>query len=180
MSIVTLAQAKAQGRITETSEDALIQGYIDAAEQTAMRYLNRNVYADATAFTADMATAGDTLSAAQALWLAAQTTYQVADEPSDYEEGQRYVYTNPLYPLPDDLASIIYEAADAQWREAKETYAMIAYGKVTFPAFEQAVVLLTQGWYANRENMTFDVGTTAELPEGFRQLLFPWRVRMGV
>jgi hypothetical protein len=45
MSIVTLAEAKAQLRVDGAEEDTLIQSYIDAAEAAAAQYLNRALYA---------------------------------------------------------------------------------------------------------------------------------------
>ena len=44
MSIVTLAEAKAQLRVDGAEEDTLIQSYIDAAESAAAQYLNRALY----------------------------------------------------------------------------------------------------------------------------------------
>src|SRR5574337_729900 len=62
MSLVTLDLAQAQCRITWTSEDVLLHAYIDAAERHAMRFLNRNVYADS----ASLATAVAAVPAALA------------------------------------------------------------------------------------------------------------------
>ena len=44
MSIVTLAEAKAQLRVDGAEDDTLIQSYIDAAESAAAQYLNRALY----------------------------------------------------------------------------------------------------------------------------------------
>ena len=44
MSITTLVEAKAHLRVTHSSEDTLIQIYIDAAEENASEYLNRAIY----------------------------------------------------------------------------------------------------------------------------------------
>jgi hypothetical protein len=44
MSIVTLAEAKAQLRVDGADEDTLIQSYLDAAESAAAQYLNRALY----------------------------------------------------------------------------------------------------------------------------------------
>ena len=52
MSLVTLSQAKQHLRVDDTHEDALIQLYIDAAEQSTADYLERGVYSDAAALAA--------------------------------------------------------------------------------------------------------------------------------
>lgn len=44
MSITTLAEAKLHLRVTNTAEDTLIQHYINAAEENAAQYLNRQIY----------------------------------------------------------------------------------------------------------------------------------------
>lgn len=180
MSIVTIEQAKAQGRITTTAEDVLIQMYLDAAEQHACRYLNRYVYADAPSVTAAQAAAAAALAAAETAWITAQTVYAAADEPSEEYPNERYIFPGISYPLPDDAASAVFDAARSMWHSTVEDFRMTAYGIPVFPVFVQAVILLVQGWYANRENMTMEVNTTAELPEGFRMLLFPYRARLGV
>ncbi len=47
MSLVTLATAKLHLRVDHADEDALIQLFIDAAEQSTADYLERGVYPDA-------------------------------------------------------------------------------------------------------------------------------------
>ena len=180
MSIVTLVQAKAQGRITESAEDDLIQGYLDAAEQQAARYLNRSVYPDATTLAAAMTAAPVTLTAANVVWMTAQTAYQLADVPDESVPDQQYAYTGLSFPLPDDVPGAIFLAAQAAWKSALEQFYMDMHAVAIFPVFQQAVILLVQGWYANRENMTFEASAAGELPEGFRMLLFPYRARLGV
>jgi len=45
MSIISLSTAKLHLRVDGTDEDATIQIYLDASEQIASQYLNRNLYA---------------------------------------------------------------------------------------------------------------------------------------
>ena len=49
MSLVSLVLAKQHLRVSGTAEDALIGLYLGAAENAAMRYMNRKVYENATA-----------------------------------------------------------------------------------------------------------------------------------
>lgn len=52
MSLVDVPTAKLHLRVDDSAEDALIQLYIDAAEASAVEFLNRNVYADQAALDA--------------------------------------------------------------------------------------------------------------------------------
>lgn len=52
MSLVDLEAAKLHLRVDDEDEDSLIQIYLDAAEQAAIDFLNRNVYADQEALDA--------------------------------------------------------------------------------------------------------------------------------
>ena len=52
MSLVDLEAAKLHLRVDGEDEDSLIQIYLDAAEQAAIDFLNRNVYADQEALDA--------------------------------------------------------------------------------------------------------------------------------
>ena len=64
MSFVTLAEAKLHLRVDGTDEDALIGLYINAAEQAAIKALDRGVYADNTALQTAMTAAPAELTAA--------------------------------------------------------------------------------------------------------------------
>lgn len=52
MSLVDLEAAKLHLRVDGEDEDAIIQIYLDAAEQAAIDFLNRNVYVDQDALDA--------------------------------------------------------------------------------------------------------------------------------
>ena len=52
MSLLTLAEARAQCRLEDDYPDEQLQPYMDAAEDSAAAYLNRTIYADQTTFDA--------------------------------------------------------------------------------------------------------------------------------
>lgn len=160
MSLVTLVQAKAQGRITWASEDTLLQAYIDAAEMHAMRFLNRNVYADAAALTAAIEAVPAALATAKAAYDAAYAAWQLMDA--------------------GDLADIALDKLNDDWTAAKTAARMTYAGMVVNAAFVQAVVLLVAGWAVNREFVITELSDAIELPMGFTALLWPDRVRQGV
>jgi hypothetical protein len=165
MSIVTLDQAKAQGRITWASEDVLLQGYLDAAERHCCNFLNRNVYADQTALDAARATAPAALSAAAAAYDAAYTAWQAM-----------VVGTTST----TDLAALAFEKLSHDWNEAKKADRAIWFGMVANETFIQAVILLFAGWAVNREYVITELSNAIELPFGVTALLFPDRVQQGV
>jgi hypothetical protein len=160
MSLVTLDQAKAQGRITWTSEDVLLQAYLDAAELHAMRFLNRNVYADDAALAAAIAAAPAALDAADAAYKAAYAAWQLMDA--------------------GDLADIALEKLNRDWAVARTAARMAYFGMVVNATFIQAVVLLVAGWAVNREFVITELSNAIELPMGFTALLWNDRVRQGV
>lgn len=54
MSITTLSTAKLHLRVDGSDEDTTIQIYLNAAEQAAMQYLNRTIYASKGAMGSDL------------------------------------------------------------------------------------------------------------------------------
>ena len=66
MSFVTLEEAKLHLRVDGTDEDALIGLYINAAEQAAIKAMDRCVYADGTELQTAMTAAPAALTAATA------------------------------------------------------------------------------------------------------------------
>ena len=156
MSLVTLDQAKAQGRITWVSEDVLLQSYLDAAERHAMRFLNRNVYADSAA----LAAAPTALATAKAAYDAAYAAWQLMDA--------------------GDLADLALDKLNYDWAAAKTAARMTYFGMIVNATFVQAVVLLVAGWAVNREFVITELSDAIELPMGFTALLWPDRVQQGV
>lgn len=160
MSIVTLDQAKAQGRITWSSEDDLLQSYIEAAELHACRFLNRNVYADDATLVAAIAAVPAALATAKAAYDTAYAAWQLMDA--------------------GDMADIALDKLNQDWTAAKTAARMTYFGMVVNATFVQAIVLLVAGWAVNREFVITELSHAIELPMGFTALLFPYRVRQGV
>lgn len=157
MSLITLDQVKAQTRVTSAAEDALLQSYVDAAEQKMVLFLNRNVYADSAALF-------DAITQAQTTVEAANAAFNTAKDAAHAMEC-------------GPLREIALTKACDDWDDALEAYRMVARGTTLQPAMVQAVQLLVAGWNANRESIA--AGDLPEIPLGAMNLLAPFRVRMG-
>ena len=185
MSILDLTIAKAQGRITWASEDALLQSYLDAAEAHCARFLNRNVYVDQAALDAAIAAAPAALATAKAAYEAAYAAWAALPDsnPSTFDvlngsQNQRI----PGEPLTSDsdVAQIAYDKLIYDWNTAKAAARLTYFGMVANDAFKQAAVLLFAGWAVNREFVITELGNAIELPFGVTALLVPYRVQQGV
>ncbi len=181
MSIVTLDEAKSQGRITWAGEDALLQGYLDAAERHCCNFLNRNVYADQAALDAAKALVPAALAIAKTAYDAAYTAWQgmSATIPSTNYDGVFYPQ-NTSSTSANDLAAIAFEQLTHDWAEALKAARATYYGMVANQTFTQAVILLFAGWAVNREYVITELSNAIELPFGVTALLFPDRVQQGV
>jgi hypothetical protein len=176
MSIIQLATAKSQVRITQTAEDSLLQGYLDAAETSAARYLNRNLYADAPSLATAITTANASLAPTQAAYDAARQNWLTAlDEWQQPILSIDVAQTGPG--LPDSIA---WEIAQHSYVEAVENARMALYGIVMNTPITQAVLLTFAHFSNNREAVLTDAAKAVELPMGVQMLLNPYRVREGV
>lgn len=158
MSIITLTTAKAHLRVEEDYPDDQVQGKLDAAESMAAQFLNRRIFADAEALQTAIAAVPADLTAAG-------TAYQSALEAADAIE--------------DDVAKCAAQHyANQAYRDAQtaafETYA----GVVINPQIETAMLLSLGNLFENRQDV--QQGTVQQLPIGSIQLLFPFRVGLGV
>jgi hypothetical protein len=160
VSLVTLALAKAQSRVTWAAEDTLIQQYIDTAEEYAARFLNRSIYADDDTRIAAIAAA----TAAHATAITAYNTAITAIEAMDAGEIR-------------DAAQF---RADSDLRAARDAVRSAFAGIVINNSITAAVLLLVAGWYANRESIFTETNNAQELPLGVFNLLFPFRAQLGV
>lgn len=157
--LIDLPTAKLHLRVDGAAEDAILALYIGAAEQSAMDFLNRKVYADQVALDEAVAAVPAALSAAQA-------AYAIA--------------------VAEANALTDYGMADARKAQAFDTYTMAHMlaretraGMVVNAAVKAAILLILGHLYANREDVV--TGTIAtDIPMGSRALLMPYRTGMGV
>lgn len=158
MSLISLPTAKAHLRLESDYPDAQVQGKLDAAESMAAQFLNRRVYADAGALAAAITAVPAALVAAGVAYEAALTAADAIDDQVARCAAQEY-------------ALRVYR--DAQ-TAACETYA----GIVINPQLEAAMLLTLGHLFENRQDV--QQGAVQQLPIGATQLLFPFRVGLGV
>ena len=155
MSFVTLAEAKLHLRVTEPDEDALIGLYINAAEQAAIKALDRGVYADNTALQTAMTAAPAALTAATA---AKESAITAAQAMTDVTEQAAALH-----------------AAETAYMRALVAYRQAFDGIVVNDQIKAAVLLTVGSLYAQREDVVVGV-SVAQLPNGAEWLLAPYKV----
>ncbi|MBU1816427.1 MAG: head-tail connector protein [Gammaproteobacteria bacterium] len=156
MSFVSLAEAKIHLRATEgTDEDALIGLYINAAEQAAVKAMDRGVYADGTALQTAMTAAPAALTAAT---VAKEAAVAAAEAITDSTEKVAAL----------QVAETAYMRAQVAYRQAFD-------GIVVNDQIKAAVLLTVGHLYANREDVVVGASVAA-LPNGADCLLQPFKV----
>ena len=158
MSVITLATAKAHLRLESDYPDDQAQGKLDAAERMAAEFLNRRVYQNDAALTAAVAAVPAALVAAGAAYQAALTAAEAIDDCVAERAAKGYA---------------LRAYRDAQTL-ACETYA----GIVINPQIEAAILLTLGHLFENRQDV--QQGAAQQLPIGAEQMLFPFRVGLGV
>lgn len=154
MSLISLYTAKPHLRVDHCDEDALIGAYLLAAEQVAVQYLNRNVYADSAALAAAIAAAPATLTAATATYDAAVLVAEAMENETEAE-------------IALEAAELAYAAAQ---NEARATH----NGIVINAAITAAILLHTGHLYDSRESVSRV--SMSVVPMGWDVLLQPYRV----
>lgn len=156
--LIDLPTAKAHIR-DDAAPDDQVQLYLRAAEQSAAQFLNRRIYANEPEL-------AEALATVPAGFLAAVTAWDVdigaADALGDHrliEEGR--------------------ESADQKYFRAAAAVREIRDGIVINDAIKAAILLIFGSLYSNREDVVVGV-SVADLPQGSRHLLQPYRVGMGV
>jgi len=158
MSVIAIESAM-EHTYAEPEDQAIVQRALDAAEDRAQDFLQRNFYVDAAALATARATVPTLRSAA------------------------RTAYRNAL----DAAAAITDEEvrneaiadADQEFDGALVAAQRIQNGIVIKPAIIAACLLITGHLYAHREDVVAGVSVTA-LPNGAESLLWPSRVGLGV
>lgn len=154
MSFVQLSEAKLHLRVDGTDEDALIGLYINAAEQAAIKAMDRGVYADGTALQTAMTAAPAALTAATA---AKEAAIVAAEAMTDADEK-----------------AAALQAAENAYLRALVAYRQVFDGIVVNDQIKAAVLLTVGSLYAFRENDF--AGQISQIPTGADYLLQPFKV----
>lgn len=154
MPVITLDQARAHLRVEADYPAEQIQAYIAGAEDAAAQYLNRSVFADADAQTAALNGLPAALAAAQAAYDATVAAAAAIEDPVARQ------------------ATI--EVAQVRLVSVRSSTARDLNGTVSNPSIVAACLLTVGHLYANRTDVVVGA-TVAELPNGARALLRPYR-----
>lgn len=158
MSLVDLAAAKAHLRLESDYPDSQLQGKLDAAESAAAQFLSRRIFEDQGSLETAVVAVPAALSAASATYQAALLAAEAIADQVARCAAQGYALRS-------------YRSALTM---ADETYAGIVIN-----AQISAAILLTLGHlFENRQDV--QQGVVSLLPIGSQQLLYPFRVGLGV
>lgn len=155
MSFVSLAEAKIHLRVDGTDEDSLVGIYINAAEQAAIKAMDRGVYADNTALQAAMTAAPAALTAATAAYTAAVTAAEAMTDTTEQAAA--------------------LQVAETAYMRAQVAYRQVFDGIVVNDQIKAAVLLTVGHLFANREDVVIGASVSA-LPHGADCLLQPYKV----
>jgi fructose-specific component phosphotransferase system IIB-like protein len=157
--LIDLAVAKAHLNVTVDLDDADITLKLEAAEQSAIEFIGRNVYADHDALTAAQDDVLVTLAAASAAYLTA--TAAAASIANGVDKDMALLGATEAYTQAQTAARRTYQ------------------GIVVSSNIKAAILLICGHLYANREDVVVSTHVAA-LPMGAHSLLQPYRVGMGI
>lgn len=152
MSIINIGVAREHLRLEPDYPAQQVQMYLDAAEDAAMRFLNRRIFADQAAKDAAVA-AIDLAAAKQALDDAIEAAEALTD-PAAKQAAMEY-------------ACYVYQQALS---EADETFR----GVLMNPQIQAGVLLIAAHLFERRGD------AQAAIPEEAYMLLYPYREGLGV
>lgn len=158
MSVIAIDLAMHHLR-ADPEDQVLVQAQLDAAEETAMQFLNRRFYLDQV--TLDEARAGVSAALQQA-----KDEHAAAVAAAEAE--QDHTLRCRLLEHARQALADAYDQADA-----------IVYGMVLNPSIQAACLLKLGHLFANREDVVAGI-TVTELPIASQHLLMPYRIRLGV
>lgn len=158
MSVIAIDVAMHHLR-ADPEDQVLVQAQLDAAEATAMQFLNRRFYLDQV--TLEEARAGVSAALQQA-----KDEHAAAVAAAEVEQDHT-------------LRCRLLEHARQALAEAYDKGDAIAYSMVLNSAIQAACLLKLGHLFANREDVVVGV-TVTELPIASQHLLMPYRIRMGV
>lgn len=158
MTIIALGVARAHLRLEDDYPADQIERKLAAAESAAAQFLNRQLFADQAALDTAVAGVPAALVEAGEAYEAACTAADAIDDVVARCAAR-------------DQACRVYRAAQTT---ARETYEGIVLNEQI-----EAAILLTLGHlFENRQDV--QQGSVSQLPIGAEQLLFPFRVGLGV
>lgn len=159
MSLIDLAIAKEHLRVIGADDDATIEVYLGAAEESAAQFIQRGIFIDDAALAGAVAAAYPALQTSLDAIMAARIA---------------------AYALTDcEARRMALEAACAASTAAETAYSEAVRGIVLNQAITAAILLTLGHLYANREDVVTNA-TAVGLPNGAKALLQPYRVSMGV
>lgn len=156
MPLVDLATAKRELRVTHDAEDADITRKLAAAEEQALSFLGRNVYADQAALDAARTAAPATLSMASTTFDAAMAAAYALTNTGESDAAVRY-------------AKDTYNAAFEEWVRTMR-------GMVVNDSVRTAILLITASLWEHRG----DEDAIEGIPPAARAFLWPFRIGLGV
>ena len=158
MPLLTIEQCRRQCRVDGDYDDALLLDCMGGAADAAAAYLNRAIFEDQEALDA----AWDALPAEAA---------------SATEAHAAALAAAAVEPDPSKATAMI-AVADERQAAASLARTRVLSGVVVNPSILAAVRLTLGHLYANREDVVVGA-TVAELPQGAKSLLRPYRKGMG-
>lgn len=158
MSVISIEIAMQHLR-AEQDDSAMVQAYLDAAEDTAERFMGRRIYADEEALAVAKASTAAAISLAYETWRSAlDGAGAIVDEAEQADARRR---------------------ADLELSSALSKLEMIEDGVVLNPSISAACLLIAGHLFEHREDVL--VGSIAtRLPMGSEALLYPYRIGLGV
>jgi hypothetical protein len=145
--------------LAEPEDEAMVQIKLNAAEKSAVAYLQRQFFVDQPALNAARATVPGAITQTRSDFDAAVAAAELIDNACDRE--------------------LALEVAVANFKEARDEIGRISRGMVINDAIVAACLLILGNLYANREDVV--IGTISSvLPKGSSSLLTPYRIEMGV
>lgn len=158
MSVISIELAM-QHLLAEPEDQELVQALLDAAEDSASRFMQRRFYADQAALDAAVAEVPAAISSTRIRYEQAVAAARAVVDPED-RQGAR-------------------DRAAQAFADARAEVEMKACAMILNPSIQAACLLILGHLFANREDVATGV-TVAEIPMGSRHLLQPYRTGLGV
>lgn len=155
MTMISVEVAKSHLRVVGNDEDADIELKLEAAEQSAVSYLNRNVYPDQAVLDAAIEAAPVAFAAARHEQLAAMAAAALMTDCDERAMAQL--------------------AAAERWSTARLTSIHTHRGIVINSTIKAAILLIVGHLYENREDVVVGL-SVAQLPLSATSLLRPHRI----